>query len=255
LDNHEKLDRYFNHEMDEAFLTHKVINGTMVFTNKNAYAIEIKQLAEVIDPSSLGQIIAHRLNKMFIKGKSREATLINSTHHLYHLMQFECQTGIKLRQVKSVVEFGGGYGNMARIFDGMAACERYSIIDMPLMSCFQYVFLCATLGREYVSFNAWEPSQQTKLLLAPLTTLDSLNHLRGELFLSTWALSESPRPIYDRVVQSDWCGARNLLLAYSNRWKPWAEEELSSSLKNHGWQVMVKSIPFLPDCFYLFGKR
>jgi hypothetical protein len=69
------------------------------------------------------------------------------------------------------------------------------------------------------------------------------------------ALSESPRMVYEWVVKRDWFGAKGLLLAYNNLWKPWQEGELATTLENNGWVVAHEDIPFLPGNFYLFAKR
>jgi len=82
-----------------------------------------------------------------------------------------------------------------------------------------------------------------------------MDDLTGELFISTWALSESPRVVYDWVVKRDWFNAKSLLLAYNTHWMPWKEGELTSSLEINGWKVVNKAIPFLPGSFYLFATR
>jgi hypothetical protein len=82
-----------------------------------------------------------------------------------------------------------------------------------------------------------------------------MNGLNCDLFISTWALSESPRKVYELVAGCDWFGAKQLLMAYNNAWKPWQDGELEASLENNGWSIKKQPISFLPGNFYLFSTR
>lgn len=249
------LESYFTNKMNENFMSDDIINGTMVFTNRKAHKIEIKNIADVIDARTVGKIISNNLNSAFIKGKSKKGTIINSVHHLHHLMQFEQATKRKIGSMSSIVEFGGGYGNLARIANNVGFHNDYHIIDLLLLSCIQYVFLCTAFGKERISFDRNESMGDTKIVLHRLSDFDIMKNLHGELFISTWALSESPRMVYEWIANRDWFGAKGLLLAYNNLWKPWQEGEVKSTLENNGWCVEHKAIPFLPGNFYLFATR
>ncbi len=255
-ENIETIEAYFTNEMDENFISQETINGLMVFTNAKAHKIEMKNIAEVIDAKTVGKIISNNLNSAFIKkGNSKKDTIINSVNHLHHLMQFERVTKRKIGSISSIVEFGGGYGNLTRIANNVGYHNDYYIIDLLLMSCIQYVFLCTVFGKERISFYRDESIRSSKIVLYPLSNFDIMKNLHGELFISTWALSESPRIVYESVVNRDWFDAKGLLLAYNNLWKPWQEGELEATLKNNGWCVERKAISFLPGNFYLFATR
>jgi hypothetical protein len=250
------LESYFIDSMDEGFLSNETINGTMVFTDKKAHTIELDDLTRLMDRTDLNRIISKGLNKAFVSGKSHKGSSINSVHHLYHLTRFERATGRKINSIKSVVEFGGGYGNMGRIMQNAGALETYSIIDLLLFSCVQYVFLSTATEAGQVAFCNSPQDRQTPLFtLYPLTLMDNEKGLRGDMFLSTWALSESTRAAYDLVTQRDWFGASNLLIAYNDKWKPWNDGELAASLKQSGWRTSLEAIDFLPESFYLFATR
>lgn len=249
------LESYFTGKMDEDFLSNETISGTMVFTDIKAHMIELEEISRHMDRTAVNRIISKGLNRAFISGKSRRGASINSVHHLYHLTQFERITGRKISSMRSVVEFGGGYGNMARIMQNTGALEAYSIIDLLLFSCIQYAFLCTTADKDLVAFCNSPKGNQSLFTLYPLSLMDCAKELRGELFLSTWALSESTRAAYNLVAQSDWFGASNLLLAYNNKWKPWGDGELSSLLEGSGWRVTIEPIKFLPESFYIFATR
>lgn len=249
------LESYFASSLNENFMSNEVINGTMVFTNRKAHKLELGHLSRAMGKDNLEEIISKNLSTAFLSGKSLKSTLINSTHHLYHLIRFEQCTGKKINSLRSVVEFGGGYGNMARIIRNMSPCQTYSIVDLLLFSCIQYVYLSTVAGNELVAFHDESPERDAKIVLHPLLRADMQTYLRGELFLSTWALSESTRAAYEWVLARDWFGSTSLLLAYNDNWKPWQEGELEKSLANSGWSIIKEPIEFLPDSFYLFATR
>lgn len=255
LQNIAALESYFVGQMSESFMSNEVINGTMVFTNRKAHKLELKNLSDAFDKDLIAEVVSKGLNSALISGKSHRPTLINSTHHLHHLMRFEKCTGKKIDAIESAVEFGGGYGNMARIVQNVAACKTYSIVDLLLFSCIQYVFLSTVAGNDKVVFNDGKAQEKAKFVLHPLLKADSPTNLRGELFISTWALSESTRAAYEWVNACNWFGAENILLAYNKHWMPWRENELEESLASNGWRVVKEEITFLPESFYLFATR
>ena len=255
LQNITTLESYFVSKMREDFIANEVINGTMVFSNREVHKLELKYILDTFGEQMVEEVISKGLNSTFLYGKSRRSTLINSVHHLHHLMRFEQLTGRKVSSIESVVEFGGGYGNMARIIQNLGGCKKYSIVDLLLFSCIQYVFLSTVAGSDKVALDDSNARQDAKILLHPLFRTDAPTNLSGNLFLSTWALSESTRAAYDWVTASNWFGATNLLLAYNEHWKPWHENELEQSLANNGWNISKEAIPFLPGSFYLFATR
>jgi hypothetical protein len=250
-----ELESYFVSQMSENFIANNVINGTMVFTNREVHKLEMKNVSDSFDRNLIKEVISKGLNSAFLAGKSRRSTLINSVHHLHHLMRFEQLTGRKISSIENVVEFGGGYGNMARIVLNLGGCNTYSIVDLLLFSCIQYVFLSTVAGNDQVTLDNNNANQNANIHLLSLLRTDEPTNLRGDLFLSTWALSESTRAAYDWVLASDWFGATNLLLAYNEHWKPWHENELEQSLATNNWNISKEAIPFLPGSFYLFATR
>lgn len=255
LQNITALEAYFVGRMDEGFMSNEVINGTMVFTNRDAFRLEAKALSSAYGKQVVSEMVSKGLNPAFLSGRSHRSSLINSTHHLHHLMRFEQCTGKKISNIGSVVEFGGGYGNMGRVVQNFGACSRYSIVDLLLFSCIQYVFLGTVAGTERVAFDNDNTKKDASFILHPLFRADSQTGLQGELFISTWALSESTPAAYGWVVNHDWFGARNLLLAYNEHWKPWPGNTLHESLAANGWRVKQEAIPFLPESHYLFATR
>lgn len=253
--NIKSIEEYFTGQMDENFLSNEVIKGTMLFSDRAAHAAEVDEIELISDRKTIGKLVSKDLNRLFISSQSERGSIMNSVHHLYHLLRFEQATGRKVSAMKSVVEFGGGYGNMARVVRNAGSVEAYRIIDLLLFSCLQYVFLCTAAGEDNVAFCNNIGNREPQFSLYPLPFLESARKLKAELFLSTWALSESTRAAYSFVAGCDWFGASNILIAYNDQWKPWEDGELDSELRKSGWRVIAEPIKFLPHSHYLFATR
>ena len=62
-------------------------------------------------------------------------------HHAYHLAQFEEKTRTQVHEIDFVLEFGGGYGSMCRLFYNLGFRGRYVIFDLPSFSALQIYYL------------------------------------------------------------------------------------------------------------------
>ena len=253
-ENIREVESYFLDHFDMTFLNHPRINGTMVFTDRSAHSAEWSFLKTWRPADTLRQCLAGGMNAPFLAGRQRTATLINSAHHLYHIAQFETFRRETVEGIGTVVEFGGGYGNLARIFRNLGHAGGYVIIDLPLFCCIQYVYLATLFGSDAVRIlsGPGEGVFDDAIRLVPISILERIR-LEGDLFISTWALSESPSAAYDLTLRRNWYGAREILLGFHEAWKPWDMDELVGSLKTRFGRVAVEPIPFLPGSYYLFA--
>jgi hypothetical protein len=249
-----EVETYFLDRFDMSFLNHPRIRATMVFTNRGAHAEEWPYLESRRSADDLRKILAGGLNASFLRGKLRTAALINSSHHLYHVLRFEAFRGNAAADIGSVVEFGGGYGNLARLFRNMGHRGGYAIVDLPVFSCIQYVYLATVFGADAVRIvtGPEEEAPVDAIRLVPLTGLGQVR-LGADLFVSTWALSESPAAVYDFTAGREWFGAREILMAFNEEWIPWETDALVGSLKRRFRRVEVEPIPFLRGNRYLFA--
>jgi hypothetical protein len=257
-ENIREVETYFLEGFDASFLRHPRIDGTMVFTDRDAHAAEWPFLEAWRPADTLRKYLGAGLNERFLDGKLRAANLINSAHHLYHLAKFETFRGKPIEGVRSVVEFGGGYGNLARLFRNFGNLPAYTVIDLPLFSCIQYVYLCTVFGPNAVRIvtGGGTEAEGGTIRLLPIPFLKNV-FPEGELFVSTWALSESSAEAYEHVRRRDWFGAREILLAFHDGWMPWRTEEFVAALRKKFRRVATEPIPFLPGNHYLraAGKK
>ena len=74
----------------------------------------------------------------------------------------------------TIVEIGGGYGGMCYWFMRMRSeIERYTIVDLPIMSVLQGYFLAKTLGPTTVSLLGERPAKVTLLPNSRLAEVDT----------------------------------------------------------------------------------
>jgi GT2 family glycosyltransferase/cytochrome c-type biogenesis protein CcmH/NrfG len=94
----------------------------------------------------------------------------------------------------SIIEFGGGFGSLSRIFKTLNDnAMTYTIIDLPEMLSLQYYYLSASLGQDAVAahISPEEKAVPGKINLFPVYGIENLN-IPSDLFISTFALSETP---------------------------------------------------------------
>lgn len=101
----------------------------------------------------------------------------NNLHHAYSLQILVDKLNKELSDFKFVTEFGGGYGNMARLFKKINKDIVYNIYDIPEFNKIQNYYLKEN-GINDVMF---------------LNNSDTINEvLNKSLFLALWSISETP---------------------------------------------------------------
>ncbi len=176
-----------------------------------------------------------------------------AVHHLYHFIKFLNTTNTKPSELKTIVEWGGGYGSMIRILrKHLSGSSTYVMIDTPLFSCLQWIFLSTIFGERNVNLLLKNTDQikKGKINIVPLNFLDKLK-IKADLFISTWALSESSKYSQDYVMKRNWFDAKHLLIAFQENpaglFNPARVGELA---KSKG--AIIEDIEFLSGNHYAF---
>ena len=189
-----------------------------------------------------------------ILSSSKYITSHNSIHHLYHLIRLSKQVDLDLSRVNDVIEWGGGYGNTAKIFRRLNNDITYTIIDTPLFSCIQWLYLATILGEENINFIS-EPKQciqYNKINILPLCFLKNHN-LNSDLFIATWSLSESSKYSQDFVVSHNFFDSKHMLMAYQDSSEKLPDaNRIGKIAKKMG--AVIERIDFLPGSgnYYIF---
>lgn len=198
-----------------------------------------------------------KLEKEYLKDKNLPlAEALNDTtiHHLYHIEKYREFLQNALNQFNIVTEWGGGYGNLCRLFKGLynTLCT-YNIIDLPIMTYLQFHYLSNKIG--YKKLNIINDDnlniKKGKINLIALPFIDKIK-LECDLFISTWALTESGKKSVEFVFNNNCFNAKHLLLGYeTTRTEQFPyQKELIEKLKEGSKIINIDIIS--PYQFYLF---
>lgn len=249
-----KLEKVFLPYPPFSFLRDPIIMGTMFVTAGGKWLREeVTFLEKRISRDKTKVLLQEDYVGDPLLLNSTYLTSHNSIHHLYHLIRFFDKTYCNLDQIDTIVEWGGGYGNMAKIFKRLKPTpSTYVIIDTPLFSCIQWLYLATVLGEESVNLlqNPGDTIHAEKINLLPICFVDC-HKISADLFISTWALSESSKYSQDYVVNHDWFNSKHILLAYQdgNNQFPVAGR-LGKIAADIG--AVIEDIEFLPGNHYAF---
>lgn len=236
-----------------SFLLNRAIRETMfVVAGGKWINEELVFLEKLISKEKLRKFLEEDYVGIPILINSTYLTSHNSIHHLYHLIYFQNKTRIDFNRIDTVIEWGGGYGNMAKLFKRINPGITYIIIDLPLLTCLQWLYLAVILGEDKINIlkNTTEEIKEGKINLLPVCFLKNYN-LKGDLFIATWSLSESSRYAQDYVENHKFFGAKHFLFGYQKGGKelPYADRLGEIALKQGG---VIYPIKFLPGCYYAF---
>lgn len=229
------------------FLDTRVFNGTM-FAGNQQYVIDELVWLESTGASAVSKTMLstneHLPEDRMFPGYPVSG---NTIHHAFHIMYYEHVTGQSLSDSQTVVEFGGGYGNFCRLMRMMNGSSTYVIVDLPEMSALQFSYLRSIPGLT-VTYAGTEVTSEA-VNLVPLDSIEVLERLKADLFISTWALSESTKEAQDYIGGLGYYGAQHALMAFqkSSDHFPFAEDVCS---KFEGGQLL--DTPFIPNNHYYF---
>ncbi|MFC1841577.1 putative sugar O-methyltransferase [Candidatus Dependentiae bacterium] len=123
----------------------------------------------------------------------------NSLGQLYYAAKiFE---NMKNKKIKTIIEFGGGYGAFARILKMMDPNLTIFVIDLPEFISLQALFLRETLKSEDVVVHYEIPQQYKRgsINLIPIYLIEDVD-LSVDVFVSNFGLSEVKVDLQDIVI-------------------------------------------------------
>jgi hypothetical protein len=126
----------------------------------------------------------------------------NLAHHAYHIARFAALGGEFPPGRDALVEFGGGYGSMARLFHRLGFSGRYVIFDLPHFSALQRFFLSMN-GIPLVSVGELGPGEAGVACISNVadlrTFVEAMHADDRSAFLATWSFSETPLAVRERI--------------------------------------------------------
>ncbi|HHT9107003.1 MAG TPA: hypothetical protein ACFYD9_00020 [Candidatus Wunengus sp. YC64] len=242
-----------NNSDPRRFLQWNVIRNTMFVPKTSSYIVnELKFLIEGnwhIWKSATEEVQIGHPDPCIFYPKSSS----NLIHHAYHLAQLGNQLKLNITDIDYVLEFGGGYGSMCRLFHNLGFKGKYIIFDLPVFSALQEFYL-KSIGIN-AKYGANEYTNGVSCIFKTEVLREILNNKESKkksIFIATWSISETP--IYAILSMLD--NFDLFLIAYqkqfgeidnSNFFSAWKD-----SLKNYKWYSY--EIRHLPNNYYLFGK-
>jgi len=122
----------------------------------------------------------------------------NRIRQVYHLKKFTDYADIDVKTIKNIIEVGGGYGCMARIFSKINRSCNYLIFDTEEVNCLQYYYL--KLNKLNVKFETIKANfNLTKSIILLKKKLFSTNG--NSLFIANWSISEMPIKLREKILK------------------------------------------------------
>jgi hypothetical protein len=180
----------------------------------------------------------------------------NLIHHAYTFSLFVQNTKFDFKNARTIFEFGGGYGNMARLAHRMGFRGTYIIFDLPEFSLLQQYYLKSLDIGVKISLRP-TAKNNTVVLLSSMDDLRKMfSTLQPDLIIGCWSLSESPISLREDVLKY-LIGSPSFLIAFQSVFEEVNNlryfEGLSDRYQNMKWST--KHIEHLPNNYYLFGFK
>ena len=188
----------------------------------------------------------------------------NSIHHLYHLVKFFKETNTYAKNIETIVE-SVAHGNMAKIYKHMNEKSTYVIIDIPIFSYIQAVYLKTIYGRQAVhmvgvsggsELSIKKGSINPFLLQKHLGQDRRVNRTAGPLHKHMGALESNEAMQVKSIRHVDYFKAKYLLLAYQKSTDDgFAFAENVSDIPETYDKAFNGETEYVKDSYYLFCKR
>ena len=139
--------------------------------------------------------------------------------------------------------------------------STYIIIDIPIFSYIQAVYLKTIYGKEAVHIvhnnDIYVKKGYINIIPLDKKILDLIDKVISnvDLFISTWALSESNEVMQNYIKNTDYFNAKYLLMAYQKSNDSFADAENVKNIAENYETIFNKETEYLKDNYYLFCKR
>ena len=163
--------------------------------------------------------------------------------HALHIAKFQDETGLQIKDMEHIFEFGGGYGSMRRLIHRIDFKGDYLIYDMPIMSALQRFYL-GSLEIETRCVDRLEIAKDHVARFDP----------EKSIFIATSSLNEVPLDLRENVRKM-LHEFKGILISFSHKLRNidnlcyftgWAE------FMDHRW-ILMRLDASRDDRSYLFG--
>jgi putative sugar O-methyltransferase len=183
----------------------------------------------------------------------------NKIFQTYHLKKYEDFCKISLRKFNCVVEFGGGYGNMAATFRKINPNIKFIIFDTFEVNLLQYYYL--KRNQLNINFNNQKNTKgidlvnSLKLLKSKIAQIKKKNKT---LLIANWSISETPlnlrKKIFFLFKEFDF-----QLISYQDKFENIDNKKFFTKIKifneKKTRKSKITSIEKMNKHYYLFCKK
>ncbi|UUX52201.1 putative sugar O-methyltransferase [Nisaea acidiphila] len=139
----------------------------------------------------------------FWKGRKYSTTSFWHGHFYFSILK-GLQKASESPNNLSIVEFGGGYGNLARILLGAGIANSYVIVDLPESLVFSYTFLRLNFPDLKVSMLSDASNidnEEYDILLVPFELRSAILSRGVDIVINTGSLQEMPRSTAEEIMR------------------------------------------------------
>jgi hypothetical protein len=187
----------------------------------------------------------------------------NRIRQVYHLKKFCDFSNINIRIVKKVLEIGGGYGCMARIFSKINHKIKYTIFDTFEVNLLQYYFLKINKLKVTIERNTSRIN-----LISNINRVNNYIHSSNNsrtLLIANWSLSEMPLKLRNRILKFIF-RIPYILISFQDKFENINNlkyfEKFQKKLNKQGYKTEISGFQYYNNAFlntnkhyYLFAKK
>ena len=150
----------------------------------------------------------------------------NRINHVFHLNILENELKINLKKkIKTVFEFGAGYGCMARIFSKINKNIKYICFDTSYVNLLQFYYL------KHNNLNVGFKKNNNFYLISNIKN----KVIKNDLFIANWSLSETPINFRKKFIPNI-LNSKYILIAFQEKFEEINNlkyfNQLKSKMKN-----------------------
>jgi putative sugar O-methyltransferase len=186
----------------------------------------------------------------------------NRIRQVYHLKKFTDYADIDVKSIKNIIEVGGGYGCMARIFSKINRSCNYLIFDTEEVNYLQYYYL--KLNKLNVKFETIKANfNLTKSIV--LLKRKLLTNNGNSLFIANWSISEMPLKLREKILKYIF-NVNYILLSFQDKFENINNikyfKKIKIDLEKRNFNVEITPIKHYNNAifntnkhYYLFAKK
>jgi hypothetical protein len=187
----------------------------------------------------------------------------NRIRQVYHLKKFCDFSNINIKLIKKVIEIGGGYGCMARIFFKISQKIKYIIFDTFEVNLLQYYYL--KINKLKVAIE--NKKSKINLIYSVNKFNNCFNYRNGSktLLIANWSLSEMPLKLRNKIIKLIF-KIPYIIISFQDKFENINNvkyfKKIKKKLDEKGYKTLISSLEHYNNAFlntnkhfYLFAKR